>query len=558
MTTPGKACAGCGNRNGVRYRDALGRPQCRSCYRNDESRWEPCARCQRTRPVNARTGNGAALCVTCYRDHAQPAAVCDRCAVLGPVAIRAKPGSQQATLCSACYRNPARPCGGCGRTRRVAVRATTTGPDLCPTCYQAPTETCGQCGAEDLCRRTTPDGSPICFRCQLRRRLDELLTSPDPDLASALAPIRDAVLAVDNPRTALGWLARSRGADLLGRIAHAQLPLTHAALDDQPPGMSIEHLRRMLVAAHALPERNEHLARLEQFAVTLLDTVANVEDRRILRSFTTWHVLHRLRANETSRPITAAAAYRCRAELTATTRFLATLRGHGRDLATCRQLDIDRATASPAALNRLSSFLRSARRQRLLPHDLQLPTPPAHQPRYFSDDEDRWTLARQLLHDNTISAADRVAGTLVLLYAQPPARITRLTVDHITDRAAAPQLRLGRDTITLLEPLADLACRLPEHPPAGMAAHLSDNSPWLFPGRQPGRPLHPTSLSRRLAALGIDPRADRNTALLQLAAELPIPVLADLLGLHIGTAARWAEHANAAHTHYAASRASRR
>ena len=145
---------------------------------------------------------------------------------------------------------------------------------------------------------------------------------PDPHLASALAPIRDAVLAVDNPRTALGWLARSRGADLLGRIAHAQLPLTHAALDDQPPGMSIEHLRRMLVAAGALPERNEHLARLEHFAAALLETVDNVEDRRILRSFTTWHVLHRLRANEASRPITAAAAYRCRAELTATARFL--------------------------------------------------------------------------------------------------------------------------------------------------------------------------------------------------------------------------------------------
>jgi len=95
-------------------------------------------------------------------------------------------------------------------------------------------------------------------------------------------------------------------------------------------------------------------------------------------------------------------------------------------------------------------------------------------------------------------AADRVAGILVLHFAQPPSRIVRLTVDHITNRAAPPQLRLG-----------------------------------------------------------IDPRADRNTALLQLAAELPIPVVADLLGLHIGTAAKWADYANAAHTGYAAARASR-
>lgn len=108
---------------------------------------------------------------------------------------------------------------------------------------------------------------------------------------------------------------------------------------------------------------------------------------------------------------------------------------------------------------------------------------------------------------------------------------------RVTDRGATPRLRC-RDTITLLEPLADLACRLPEGQPFGMTAHLCDDSPWLFPGRQPDRGLHPTSLSRRLAALGIDARADRNTALLQLAADLPIPVLADLLGLHIGTAAK--------------------
>jgi hypothetical protein len=35
-------------------------------------------------------------------------------------------------------------------------------------------------------------------------------------------------------------------------------------------------------------------------------------------------------------------------------------------------------------------------------------------------------------------------------------------------------------------------------------------------------------------------------------AELPIIVVADLLGLHIVTAARWADHANAAHVSYAA------
>jgi hypothetical protein len=293
--------------------------------------------------------------VTCYRDR-QPKAICDQCGAVGRVVTRARSGGSPHTLCASCYRLPTRRCGGCGRTRRIALRATDSSPDLCPTCYQAPTEACSRCGAEDLCRRTTPDASPICFRCQLHHRLDDLLTGPDPTITTALAPVRDAVLAVGNPRTALGWLARSRGADLLGRIARTEVPLTHATLDAQPPGMSIEHLRRMLVTVGALPERNEHLARLEHFTNTVLETVENTEDRRVLRSFASWHILHRLRVSQTHHPITPAAGYRCRAEITAAARFIATLRTHGRDLATCRQSDIDEATATPAT--RLGAPLR--------------------------------------------------------------------------------------------------------------------------------------------------------------------------------------------------------
>ncbi|MFI7123786.1 hypothetical protein [Amycolatopsis sp. NPDC049868] len=536
----------------LRYRDSMGRPQCRACYRKDESRWEPCAECGRHRPINARTDDAKALCGTCYRDRAQPTATCDDCGMLGRVAVRTGRRGADRTLCARCYEQPARRCGGCGRVRRVALRATGEHPDLCPTCYQAPIEQCGHCGAEDLCRRTTNDGAPICFRCQLSERLDELLAGPDPAITDLLMPVRDAVLAVDNPRTGLGWLARSRGADLLDQIARGERQLSHDTLDAEKPGMSIEHLRRMLVAAGALPERNEHLARLERFAETL-EASAAAADGRVLRSFATWHVLYHLRANETRRPITANACYRCRTELAATARFLAKLRDRGRDLATCQQPDIDQATPSPAAANALLPFLRWAIKQRLLP-TLQLPKSPPHQPRVFVDNEDRWALARLLLQDETITASDRVAGLLVLLYGQTSARIARLTVTDITHRNDQPRLRLGRGTITLPEPLASLICRLPERAPTGIAAALATTSPWLFPGRQPDRPIHPASLNRRLTRLDIDPRADRNTALLQLAGELPVPVVADLLGLHLVTAERWAQAAAAGWAAYAASR----
>lgn len=49
------------------------------------------------------------------------------------------------------------------------------------------------------------------------------------------ARIRDAVLSVDNPSTGLGWFSRSRGSTLLAQLAAGELPLTHGALDRQPP-----------------------------------------------------------------------------------------------------------------------------------------------------------------------------------------------------------------------------------------------------------------------------------------------------------------------------------
>jgi hypothetical protein len=52
--------------------------------------------------------------------------------------------------------------------------------------------------------------------------------------------------------------------------------------------------------------------------------------------------------------------------------------------------------------------------------------------------------------------------------------------------------------------------------------------------------MAPSTLSRRLLQHGIEACSTPNTALLALAADLPAPVIADLLGLHVDTAACWA------------------
>jgi hypothetical protein len=117
-------------------------------------------------------------------------------------------------------------------------------------------------------------------------------------------------------------------------------------------------------------------------------------------------------------------------------------------------------------------------------------------------------------------------------------------------------LRLGHDQVVLPEPLGGLVRQLPTHQPVGMAGRLPVASiqAWPFAGRQPDRPLHPQHLRSRLAALGIPTRATRNAALLQLAAEVPPTVLADLLGLHPHTAVAWVKTAGGDWSRYAAQR----
>jgi hypothetical protein len=129
----------------------------------------------------------------------------------------------------------------------------------------------------------------------------------------------------------------------------------------------------------------------------------------------------------------------------------------------------------------------------------------------------------------------------VVLFAQPLSRVARLTVDDLTIEPGRVALRLGDTAFELPEPLAGHVRELVSMRRSLVAAALPDRERWLFPGASPGRPIGELALGRRLRRLGIDCAANRRTALLDLSGHVPAPVLADLLGVHINTATRWAE-----------------
>jgi integrase len=163
-------------------------------------------------------------------------------------------------------------------------------------------------------------------------------------------------------------------------------------------------------------------------------------------------------------------------------------------------------------------------------------------------------LARQLLHDPGIAVRDRVAGVLIVLFAQPVGRIARLTVDDITVVDESVAVRFGDTAITLPGPLAsDLRVLIADR--RGCVAAAVPESRWLFPGGSPGQPISERVLSLRLKRIGVDCPEARRTALLQLAGQMPAALVADLLGVHVATATQWAQIAGRTWSDYPALRA---
>ncbi len=74
------------------------------------------------------------------------------------------------------------------------------------------------------------------------------------------------------------------------------------------------------------------------------------------------------------------------------------------------------------------------------------------------------------------------------------------------------------------------------------------------PGNVPGQAITTQALSKRLARHGVRAGQHRLAALHQLAARLPAPILADILGVSSKTADAWARAVSRGWTDYPAMR----
>jgi hypothetical protein len=395
-------------------------------------------------------------------------------------------------------------------------------------------KTCPGCGTDD--RLITGP----CRRCHLNAQLDELLTNPATgQIRPDLHAFRNALADVERPESALGWIRRTAVTILIRQLAAGQRQLTHDTLDDLPDSKTLRHLRSILVATGSLPDRDEHLAQLERWAAQIISTWPDPQHKQILHAYAIWHVLRRLRHRTRGTHATAQQAAIARRNINSATAFLDWLASRDLALGSCPQAALDDwiTNASIAQRGTTGNFMRWAKRHK---HTrLDFPAIRWDGPTRTIDTETRWAHTRRLLHDDTLNPEDRVAGLLVLLYAQKAATISRLTLDHVRANGDEVHLVLGQEPIRLPQPLNALVLRLV----ATRRGHatIADNgtSPWLLPGGRPGQPISPDRLAERLHQIGFQPGPIRSTALFQLATELPAAILARMLGVHINVAVQW-------------------
>ena len=531
-------CGRCGARREPVTRDQQGRPLCANCFITDPANLETCTGCGRRRRVERRTADGP-LCSRCRSLPILTCSVCGDTTPCGTSRITGQP------WCPACQHRRAA-CSACGR--HAAIASGTLADPLCADC--TPPAAWADCPA---CSDPGHPSPGQCARCLINTRLAELMGPASRPLPPGLQALRNELATAEHPVTATRWLTKPAIAPVLSDLASGRMPLTHQAFDELPATPALAHLRQTLVAVGALPQRDEELIRLEVFLAALADSQPGTERRQLLHRYLIWHLIRRLRSRNNGRPATRQQSLTIRRLARGAVAFLDWLNARDLTLSSCQQADLDQWRADGSAVYRQEAgrFIRWARGSKLTAGYLAA-SPRWNGPARLLDHQHRWDIARQLLHDASLKPEDRLAGLLVLLYAQGPTAISRMTLSQVQADETSVRLCLGRTPVQLPEPLATLARTAAANRKGHATIGAAQPSHWLFPGGQPGRPVSTARLTERLADLGIRPGQARSTALFQLAAEIPAAILARTLGIHTDVAVTWQRLSAGDWTTYAA------
>ena len=549
---------------------------CGRCYRPHQPR-RKCGICGHVRVVHTRARDGLPdRCGSCVR--VPEVRACGACGRLGPIALAATADGTALGKC--CYRPPVATCSACGR-ERPCVGARGPAP-LCSTCNKNQrTKTCLDCGQQRPAARRV-DGGVICTACDRRRggtrgecrdcatparlvtgrcptcrlvaRIERLRDHADPVAAVALQPFLAALAAAAIPDSALRWL-HTPSLALLKALLDGEIEISHAGLDgatgDVAPVRAVAFLRSGLVHHGVLERRDEHSAEFARWQQRAIAQIPAGPDRGHVRAYATWHVAHQLARSDQRDGATWRQQKHARALVSEAIKLVLWLDHQGLRLGDLRQDILDAwITDGASPRRRVRLFLAWLERRELTPrlHVAWNARGPATAP---LPDEERFAALRRLLHDSDAAPRDRLAGCLLLLYAQPLTRTAALRTSDVALTAdSQTTITLGRGAIVLPEPLGSIALALRDQRFTASAT----TEGWLMPGRNAGTHISAECLGKHLKAYGITSRPGRHAALLALGARLPAPILAERLGFGQSRAAGWVRAAGGTYAEYVALR----
>jgi hypothetical protein len=471
-----------------------------------------------------------------------------------------------------------RTCARCGRQAGKAANWS-DGP-ICRTCLDAATRTrgtCPRCRAERLlpgrdnagtaicrdCAQITRDffcdrchfegrllPGRLCERCTLTDQLTIVLDDGTGHIYPPLESLFDQLRTMAKPRSGLKWIYGPWPRALLQDLCTGRLALTHDAFRAVPNVRAAAYLSDLLMQCGALPTVDRQILLFERWLVEHLAVVVDPAHAQVLARFASWHQLRKLRAGADKGPLGTSPGSEARNQLTQAGSFLTWLAGRGVLLATCRQGDVDAWHAGNYATRRRAhAFLRWAMTTGRMP-GLTIPSRSTPNPAPMGEFHRIAALGR-LVTDENLPLRSRVAGSLVLLFAQPVARIVRLTIDDVLHDGDHTALRLGDPPTPVPEPLASLLLAYVADRP-NMATATNPDSRWLFPGRRAGQPMQPEGIRVLLRRLDVPAQRGRATAIRQLVLQMPAPVVAQALGYHHNSTTRIAAESGSPWSGYAA------
>ncbi|MCT9627385.1 hypothetical protein HWD94_20025 [Pseudarthrobacter equi] len=353
----------------------------------------------------------------------------------------------------------------------------------------------------------------------------------------SLAGARDALLAADTSHWSRFFAGVTTWPILKRMLADGDV-ITHESLDSYGTPDQIKILRSFLVTTGALPVRDERVVALETWVNNKAEQIGRAEDRRSFLRFARWRHLRQARL----KALTESQLSWRRRELILVSRFLHSLHSGACTLQTANQAHVDAwLAAGTKERTRIRPFLQWCRDNSItrIVHLPVLPISSLPKTAALAESQ-RQRLLREVLDPAVeLDPGLRLAAGLVLVYGSRPHELAGLRLQDFIAGESTIHIRFGPEPLQLPEALET-------HARAAMAARsvarfggIGEDHEWLFPGPIHGRPVTPSTMNRRLRAIGLEPAPTRSTAMGQLAMQLPPIILARLTGITVARAAVW-------------------